>query len=384
MKILLVGNHPYDGTNGPSMIIFANVLCSALMDRGHEVVLVRPEPKLWKLAGKGKLGKWCKYIDQFVFFPFQLRRLAQWADVIHICDHSNTPFLDHLTGKPCVVTCHDVIGMKRALGLYPEQRAGWMGRKLQDWTVRNLRKADRIACVSQTSQRELEELLQLRESKLSVVYNGLNYPYAPMDEISIDQNLKPLGLPLDSPYILHVGSDAWTKNRRAVVEIFTELRRLNHPFAGHLVFVGAPLGQELTNYLQEQGLAGDVRSFQNVPSEVLRALYSKAALFLFPSLYEGFGWPIIEAQACGCLVATSNRNPMREISSRGAIHIDPEDPVASARIITKLPLAEQDAIRQLGLENARRFSLESMIDGYETLYKAIVMASENSTITVSA
>ena len=385
MKILLVGNHPFDGTHSLSMTIFADLLYSALSARGHEVILARPKARLWEWTGMGeRLGKWYKYVEQFLFFPFELRRLEQWADIVNICDHSNAPFLDYLTGKPCLVTCHDVIGMKRALGFYREERSSWMGRKLQEWTVRNLRRADRVACVSQTVQRELEEMLQLNGSRLSVVYNGLNFPYAPMDEASIEKTLRLLGIPLDRPFILHVGSDEWKKNRRGVVEMFAELRRLNHPSAGHLVFAGAPLSREMSNYLEEQGLAGDVSAFENVSGEVLCALYSKAALLLFPSLYEGFGWPIIEAQACSCLVVTSNRDPMREVSGNGAIAIDPETPIESARMIARMTRTEVENIRLLGLENARRFSPQAMVKEYENLYRMLATPSKNSSAVASA
>jgi glycosyltransferase involved in cell wall biosynthesis len=385
MKILLVGNHPQDGIHSLSMTIFAELLYSALTARRHEVVLARPKAGLWELIGRGKrLGKWCKYVEQFGFFPLQLRRLEQWADVIHICDHSNAPFLDYLTGKPSLVTCHDVIGMKRALGLYQEEQAGWLGKKLQNWTARNLRRADRIACVSQTVRQELEILLHLDASKLSVVYNGLNYPYAPMDEAHIDGKLKPLGIPLDRPFILHVGSDEWKKNRWSVVKMFAELRRLNHPNAGHLVFAGAPLSQEMSNYLEQQRLTGDVSAFENVSGEVLCALYSKAALLLFPSLYEGFGWPIIEAQACGCPVVTSDRDPMKEVGGYGVIPIDPETPIRSAQIIAQMSSEEVESIKLLGLENAMRFSPQIMIKEYENIYQTLASIQKNSSAVATA
>jgi glycosyltransferase involved in cell wall biosynthesis len=385
MRILLVGNHPQDGLHSQSMTIFADLLHMSLTARGHEVVLARPKSRLWALTGGGRrLGKWCKYLEQFLLFPLELRRLERWADVVHICDHSNSPFLAYLAGKPSLVTCHDVIGMKRALGFYPEERAGWLGRRLQSWTARNLRRADRIACVSQTVRRELEDLLHLDAGQLSVVYNGLNYPYTPMDEALAGEKLRTLGVPADRPLILHVGSDEWKKNRWAVLEMFVELRRLNHPHAGHLVFAGAPLSRDMLDYLQEQGLAGDVSAFEKVSSELLCALYSKAALFLFPSLYEGFGWPIIEAQACGCLVATSNRNPMKEVSGLGAIAINPERPRGAARRIAAMSQVEVHRVRQLGRENARRFAPGLMIEGYENLYRALVSAPKNASPATSA
>lgn len=375
MKILLIGNHPQDNTNSLSMSLFANCLHQGLVARGHEVRLIRPEACVWRAEhSRDWRGKWAKYADQFLLFGPELRRQEAWADVVHLCDHSNAPFMSYLAGKPCVSTCHDVIGLKRALGHYREEQAGRLGRALQAWTARNLRKAARIACVSSTVEHELQTLLSVDAARTYTVYNGLNYSYRPAPEEERAHHLRALNLPTDRPIVLHVGSDEWKKNRRAVAEIFVELKRLNHPLAGHLVFVGAPVEEAILAYLRQEGLQDAVTSLSHLASTELCALYSHAALFLFPSLYEGFGWPIIEAQACGALVATSNRDPMREVAGDGAILIDPEDAVVAAERIAGFTRTQRDAIRARGLNNARRFSPEAMIEGYEALYESALNA----------
>jgi glycosyltransferase involved in cell wall biosynthesis len=370
MKILLVGNHINDGIN--SMRLFSDLLSSGLTALGHDVRLVKPKARLAGFRSGGKeFKKWSKYVDQFALFPFELRTVKKWADIVHICDHSNAPHVNHLKGVPCVVTCHDAIGIKRAFGLYQEIKARWTGKILQRWTAQSLRQADRIACVSQTVEREIQETLNIEKTKLCVVYNGLNYPYAPMAEALTKKKLGDLGVPLDRPYILHVGHDSWRKNRMTVIKIFAELRKMHHPFARHLLLVGAPLSGETQKYLEIQGLTNSVQALDHANSEDLCALYSRAALFLFPSLLEGFGWPVIEAQASGCLVATSDRDPMREVSGQGAIHINPEDAIGSARVIASRLETEQDTLRKLGLENVERFSGRHMVKQYARLYESM-------------
>jgi glycosyltransferase involved in cell wall biosynthesis len=373
MKILLIGNHPHDNTHSLSMSLFADCLHQGLLTQGHEVRLLRPEPSVWRVErSRGWRGKWAKYLDQFLLFPAELRRQEAWADVVHVCDHSNAPFLSYLAGKPHVVTCHDVIGIKRALGHYHEEQAGRFGRALQAWTMRALRKADRIACVSRTVEHELRALVAVDAGRVSTVYNGLNYPYRPMDEAEIGRVLEGLDLPMDRPLVLHVGSDEWKKNRRGVAEIFVELKRMGHPVAGHLVFVGAPVEEGIEGYMRDAGMRDAVGSLTQLSSAQLRALYSKSSLFLFPSLYEGFGWPIIEAQACGALVVTSDRDPMREVAGDGALLVDPEDALVAAERIAGLTESRQEKIRLRGLLNARRFSAEAMIAGYVALYEAVL------------
>lgn len=385
MKILLVGNHNQDSVHSLSMELFARVLYTGLLEVGHEAIWARPKPHAWaRVADKPGWGKCAKYLDQFVGFPAPLRKLEDWADVVHVTDHSNAPLLSFLSGKPALVTCHDVIGIKRALGCYREERARWSGKILQSWTMANLRRADRIACVSANVASEIGELADIDADRLRVVHNGLNYPFCPMAREDADRQLAELGLPLDRPFVLHVGSDEWKKNRRGVAEIFVELKKLNYPAAGHLVFVGAPPNAELQGYLDREGVAHAVSAHGHLSSETLRALYSRAALFLFPSLYEGFGWPIVEAQACGALVATSDREPMREVGGGGAIHIDPENPRAAALAIAGLSEAEREALRLRGVANARWYSPEAMLAGYEAQYRALLESTGKSSVFRSA
>ena len=100
----------------------------------------------------------------------------------------------------------------------------------------------------------------------------------------------------------------------------------------------------------------------------VRALYTGAAMLLFPSLYEGFGWPIVEAQSCGCLVVTSNREPMREVAGGAAILVDPEQAEeAAAEIAAKWP--RREALRAAGLVNVRRFGRQEIMGAYEMFFK---------------
>jgi glycosyltransferase involved in cell wall biosynthesis len=121
-------------------------------------------------------------------------------------------------------------------------------------------------------------------------------------------------------------------------------------------------------------IARDVIPMIDVAADDLRALYSGAEVLLFPSLAEGFGWPIIEAQACGCRVAVSNRSPLTEIGGEAALYLDPDDPAAAALAIESL-FAENRADRRerirRGLENAPRFSTVRMIRGYLAAYRSL-------------
>jgi glycosyltransferase involved in cell wall biosynthesis len=166
--------------------------------------------------------------------------------------------------------------------------------------------------------------------------------------------------------LLHVGGGQWYKNRAGVLAIYAALRARLGDNTPRLVLVGAPL---------EAALAG-VETCSGVGNEALAALYSGAELLLFPSLEEGFGWPIIEAQACGCRVVTTGKAPMTEVGGEAAFYLDdPSDAEAGAALVAQV-LEEDAAARratvEAGLANAARFSTAKMVGEYVAIYRELL------------
>ncbi|MEI8340605.1 MAG: glycosyltransferase, partial [Verrucomicrobiota bacterium] len=197
----------------------------------------------------------------------------------------------------------------------------------------------------------------LPESRVDVTYMGFNYPYSPVES---DPQRK------GAPYLLHVGGGQWYKNRDGVLAIYAELRRIIGKNPPALIMVGPPLDDAPPG----------VESISGVDNERLRALYSGAELLLFPSLEEGFGWPIVEAQACGCRVVTTGKAPMTEVGGTAAFYIDdPSDIPAGVRTVLEV-INQSPEIRRIavdaGLKNAAEFSTEKMIAGYLALYRELI------------
>jgi glycosyltransferase involved in cell wall biosynthesis len=109
----------------------------------------------------------------------------------------------------------------------------------------------------------------------------------------------------------------------------------------------------------------------------LKAAYSIAEALIFPSWHEGFGWPIIEAQYCGCPVFTSNRPPMTEVGGDGVAVFDPSDPDSAAAVVLD-GLRDREALRGRGFANASRFKVSSMMDQYEIAYRDLTGQAEGS------
>lgn len=383
LRVLLIGNYAADRQE--SMQRFAGVMEKELTAAGLDVTLVRPEPIMGRLKpGATGLGKWLGYIDKFILFPILLRKKlltlnAQLSTnlIVHICDHSNAIYTRNLQSVPHIVTCHDLLAVRSARGEFPEHPTRWSGRLLQRMTLRGLARARKIVCISEATRRDVTRLVAGAEARLPVINMGLNNDFAPAPAAQararVQAMMQKAGQTLAerARYILHVGGGPWYKNRKGVVEIFCELRRASGNGNLCLVMVGEPLESELRTYLADDGLAGSVFECLGVSHADLCALYSAAELLLFPSLQEGFGWPIIEAQACGCRVVTTNRPPMTEVGGDAATYLDPDNLWSAVDILTNVLDADdatRNAMIRRGLANAARYSTQAMIDSYGETY----------------
>jgi glycosyltransferase involved in cell wall biosynthesis len=188
--------------------------------------------------------------------------------------------------------------------------------------------------------------------------------------------LNKLSLGNIKPFILHVGGNQWYKNRSGVIRIFAELIKRPGYDSHKLVMVGKPWTDELHHLVLELGLQKRVMELVGISNEDLRALYTTAEALLFPSLQEGFGWPIAEAQACGCPVISTNRAPMNDVGGSAVIYIDPADNIGAANLVA-VALTERERWRIAGFENVRRFSLESMIESYVNCYQMVRLTVQN-------
>lgn len=369
MKVLLIGN--YENLRSQSMQRFAEMLRAGLAAAGHEVRLVRPPVWLGRLRpDETGLGKWIGYIDRFLLYPPLLRRQIRWADVVHICDQANAVYISHLRGKPHLVTCHDMLAIRAALGEIPESPIGRTGRLYQRWILRGLRRAQAIACVSAQTGEELRRVAGVPEERIAIVPNALNYPYRPMQATEAEAHLRALGLSEARPFFLHVGGNEWYKNRPGVLRLFAELVKYPDYRVHRLVMAGKPWTQEMRQLAASLNLRDRAIEQVAVSNEQLRALYSSAEALLFPSLQEGFGWPIAEAQACGCPVVTTGRPPMTDVGGCAALFIDPTEPEDAAFQIAS-SWGQRSKLIQAGFANVRRYDLQKMTAGYVAAYTTV-------------
>jgi glycosyltransferase involved in cell wall biosynthesis len=372
MKVLLVGNYEFDGSK--SMKVWAHTLLRELLERGIDAELICPMPILGRMKpSPDGLGKWLGYLDRFVLFPAKLRTAAAMADVVHICDHGSAMYALTVKNTPTVVTCHDLLAVRGALGEATDCPASFLGRRLQLWIRRGLERANRVACVSQFTLSDARRVLA-GAGRLRVVLNGLNGPFKPLDSSEVERRLSSFP-DLRVPFVLHVGSNLARKNREGVLRIFAQAAKGT---GLRLVFAGAGMNRALAQLAKDLKVDDRIVEAPDTAVEILEALYNRALVLLFPSRYEGFGWPPIEAQACGCPVVASDIPPLVEVLGDTAAMRPLDDEAGMAEEIRKLDADPQyrDRLRQSGLENVRsRFQTSRMMDEYVSLYRELACQS---------
>jgi glycosyltransferase involved in cell wall biosynthesis len=383
LRAVLVSNYAADEQR--SMLRFTDMLASELAAAGVDVETWRPAARVGGGAPTG-FSKFLGYVDKYVLYPPRLRHDAHASaatpTVVHICDHSNAIYVQWLRRIPHIVTCHDLIAVRSALGEFPSAPTRWTGRQLQAMVRRGLRQADRIVCDSDATRRDVERIVGPGDH--AVIHPGVSPVFArvhPDEALKRLETIRPANVDaaawrrtISSPYLLHVGGNQWYKNRAGLIDSYAALV-VRMPAAPPLVVVGKPLTPELTTAIDAHALQGKVVAVPAVGDDELAAAYSRAALLFFPSLAEGFGWPVVEAMACGCRVVTSNRLPMSEVGGNAASYVDPSNPRDAAALLETVlnePAAERDQRVSDGLARAARFNSRTMAHSYLSIYRDAV------------
>lgn len=389
MHLVLLTHPPTLGST--SMPRFAAMIADGMQQRGHSCQLWTSTPKLSRVPFVSSfIRKWLGYWDQFISFPRVLRRaVAQQPDntLFVLTDQALGMWLPQVAHRPHVVHCHDFLALRSALGEFPENPTGWTGRQYQRLIRNGFSGAQNFISVSKKTQMDLHRFLPRTPKRSTVVYNGLNHPFRPLSA-SEAAALLPTILPDErkrtpNGHLVHIGGNQWYKNRFGVLEIY-QAYAANNPHPAELWMIGAEPSVTLKARAEQIPVPGQVRFLCGLTNEQVNVAYSTAQALLFPSLEEGFGWPIIEAMASGCPVLTTDLAPMTEIAGNAA-RLIPRMPsgtaeratwaLAAAKIVAEV-VQQSSAVRQqmiaTGLEQAAKFSTSAALDAYERIYAEIL------------
>ena len=324
-----------------------------------------------------RLRKLLGYVDKYLLFPFCLRRhalshAAQGGEcVVHVTDQGLGPLIPWLSGFRVIVTVHDLIAVRAAAGEISGQRlTGWWRGGFQRCILWSLRMPSTLICVSEKTRNDCERLLG-DQHQFQVVLNPLDPEFKA--EVS---NAAPR---LPAVFLLHVGNGLWYKNRTGVLRIYAALIR-SMELVPDMVMMGDPSTKEETELVTQLGLTVRVQWLERPPTSWIAAAYDRAQALIFPSLEEGFGWPVLEAMSRGCPVFTSNRPPLTEVGGDAVEYIDPEDGEGAAKVIAAC-LRQGETWRQQqaqkGRLRAQEFSMERFSMQMRTAYEHLLNSPQS-------
>jgi glycosyltransferase involved in cell wall biosynthesis len=301
--------------------------------------------------------------EQFAI-PLELRRAG--VNLFHAPHYVLPPM------TPCrsVVTIHDCIHLR--FPQYLPSRLGYAYARSSLWVAAH--RSARVLTVSEASKRDILEYFRVPESKVTVIYNAIDERFheePPADEVMRVQER----YQLTDPFILYAGNIKPHKNLERLIEAFHMVRRGELEHIKLLI-----IGDEISKYatlrraVHRYKLHKHVRFFGFVPDATLAILYRLARVFVFPSLYEGFGLPPLEAMASGTPVITSNLSSLPEVVGDAAMLIDPYQPDAIAGAMRRVLQDERlrDDMRERGLARVREFSWGRSVKRVREIYDEVL------------
>jgi len=294
------------------------------------------------------------------------------------CDLMHIPHLFWMPRTlPCsyVITVHDVLEH-----MYRAQARSSLRRSLHfQLTRRVLKGASRILAVSNFTKGEIEKLFGIPGSQIEVVYNAIDERFLRGHASDTDRQLLAERYLVTYPFLLYAGRISPHKNLVRIIEAFSALKaelEKQEKFPDlKLIIIGDELSKhpDLRRTVIRGGVQNDVRFMGFVPIEMLRVFYDAAKIFVFPSLYEGFGLPPLEAMAHGTPVVTSNTSSLPEVVGNAAVLVNPENVFEIMRALLRVLLdqAVRDKFKQRGYEQAQKFSWDASARQILSAYEAV-------------
>ena len=387
MKIIFF-THPSFASH-QSMPRFAKMLTDGMKNRGHDIDMWAPNAFFVKFFKVKRLEKWLGYIDQYIIFPFKIKKHIKTVDIDTLfvfCDHALGPWVPYVKKRPNVIHCHDFLAQQSALGQIAFNKLGFTGKIYQKLIRKGYSQSQNFISVSKKTKSDLHLFLNKNPKLSEVVYNGLNRVFN-SESADIEHTRKELSshfkIGCDKGYILHIGGNQWYKNRVGVIEIYNTWRT-HYKNTIPLILIGEMPDQTLLETKQVSAFKDDIIFLSGVSDTMVNQFYSSASVFLFPSLAEGFGWPIAEAMASGSLVITTNEAPMNEVGGDAAFYIAkmPIDSNLIREWTKKAALVMEEVVNlsskekldsiAKGIENAERFNQDKALDKIEKLYQQIL------------
>ena len=349
-----------------SMKLYADRLSRALAQTypGDDIEEFVQDDFLNRVTGWASLDR---RLDRYVRIPRCAERVQ--GDINHIVDHAESHLLNHLELQKTVVTCHDIAPtvLWRSGVRAMRRHHYWMSVR----KIRKLRKARFVITDSESTRRDLVNVYGIDADRTITVHLGVDESFKEEDSATCKNWLREThGVPVDRPILLHVGNNHYYKNVDGLLQELALLKDRRWTF----VKVGPSFTPKQTAIILEHGLQDRVVRIDSLSSDGLRRTYNAAELLLFPSLYEGFGWPPLEAMACGIPVVCSDRGSLKETAGDCAWIIDPDKRGELAQVVRRLlvdPAATHEMVER-GRSHVSQFTWERCARQTYEVYERVV------------
>lgn len=295
------------------------------------------------------------------------------VDLLHV---PNTFWRPRITKIPYVITVHDLLDY-----MYRAHTGNQFGRMIHTFGTRQvMNHAARIFAVSNFTKRDVARFFHIDPAKIEVVYNALDESFQRGHATQEEQEMIRGRYQLDSPFLLYTGRISPHKNVARIIEAFSALKCELAKDGTYpdlkLIIIGDEVSKnpDIRRAVIRSGMQHDVRFLGYVSIDVLRIFFDMAKVFVFPSLYEGFGLPPLEAMAHGTPVVASNTSALPEVVGGAALMVNPENVFEISRALQRVltDQALRDRMKAAGLEQAQHFSWETSVRKMIGVYEQVV------------
>jgi glycosyltransferase involved in cell wall biosynthesis len=316
----------------------------------------------------------------YLEFRAILKRLQ--CDLVHI---PHLYWMPRTLPCPYVMTVHDLLEH-----MYQARGHSTLRRSLHlHFTRRVLKGAGRILAVSNFTKTEIQTVFGIPSSRIEVVYNAIDERFLHGHASEADRQILAERYLIKYPFLLYAGRISPHKNLVRIIEAFSalkaELEKEDKLPDLKLIIIGDELSKhpDLRRTVIRSGVQNDVRFLGFIPIEMLRVFYDAAKIFVFPSLYEGFGLPPLEAMAHGTPVVTSNTSSLPEVVGNAAVLVNPENVFEIMRALLHLLLDQpvRDEIKKRCYEQAKKFSWDASARRILEVYGEVAAAQRTTPAT---
>lgn len=309
-----------------------------------------------------------QWVARYYFYPWRVKREAKRVDLVHVLDHSYAHMIETAGRRPVVVTVHDLMPVVVLRSPQDGWREGVRNRFLKQ-ALKALRQADSYIVGTEWLKRELATWLG-NDKNIHVVPFGVDRAFFGESTVARERGRRDWRIPEEAFVVLHVGSTVDRKNVPLVIQTVARLRQQTEAY---LLQVGGRFTAEQEQLIERLDMRGAVRSLSSADETALRRAYRTADVLLFPSLYEGFGFPVLEAFASGLPVVTSGAGGLKEVSGGAAVVVEGRDPGDYVQALERLEdTDEREDVIQRGWARARQFTWQKTASLTAAVYKQLL------------